>query len=257
MICTVDWGLTFVLLLLTALFLLFRLGWIVLLLVGVILLFKRCWRMSAVLLICSTVWGVAVLARGNAASRRSRSFAASELWVVGEKWRRQPQEVLFMRQADWRSEKALSRAMRQYRVDNPHVIVGDEVLMDALRHADIQLCGSNSTIRIEVQVDDVRLSVALADAYAKALVEFSAEENRRRCDYWASQTHRLVEIQRRRVAEFADKADPLSRAEYTIQTNVLSNLMAEEENVRQEVNRNYNETLSIRRLASEDAQKDK
>lgn len=244
-ICGIDWYLTTALLLVVLLTGVIRWGWVALALFGLYRL-SRGWRWSdGVLLLLATLWGC-VIAFVPQSPRTHRPGATSEISITGGCWRTEPN---YSRMADWQSDGVLTRAVRRFRSDNPTWAISDETLMHDLRRADIRLIGPESTLSITIRSETEECSIAMANAYAKVLVEFSQEENRRRCDQAASNAHRSVDLMKRHMAELAQRNDSAARSEFNALTNVLYNLMVEEENVRRETDRLENETLRVRRFA--------
>ena len=112
-------------------------------------------------------------------------------------------EIFNTRLSDWRGDKIISKIISQYHADYPASTVSDGELMGALYSSTLDLVRNSRLITISVRSGDPKLAASLANAYAKAIEDFTDEENKLRCDKAVTQIHEQVEKQRRTVERTA------------------------------------------------------
>lgn len=172
--------------------------------------------------------------------------ATVEVMMDGEYWRAQreretrmraqyPGEVcgrsyISMRMSWWRDEAVMQRALRRYRTGHPSSQSSDEDVLRALREAEIEAFDPVDSATISVRTLDAEFSVAVANAYAQALVDMSEEAAHERIEKGFRQIHHNVEKVRRGVVkmEATDRSSP----EYVALTNQLADCIAAEKEAR-------------------------
>ena len=107
------------------------------------------------------------------------------------------EEIFNTRLSDWRSDKIVTKIIRQYRANYPASTTTERELIETLAGSDLELIRHSRLITIAVRSTTANLAASLANAYAEAIESFTDEENKLRCDKAVAQIHEQVEKQRR------------------------------------------------------------
>ena len=106
-------------------------------------------------------------------------------------------EIFNTRLTQWRSEAIIKKITDAYRNKFPTSTVSDAELISCLAGSQLELQRNSRIITIAVRSKVPETAMALANAYAQAIEDFSDEENKAKCDKAVSHIHSQVEKTRR------------------------------------------------------------
>lgn len=115
------------------------------------------------------------------------------------------EEVLNTRAGDWRSEKVGCMARDRYLTQIGPTKASDDMLRRAFDSMRLERVGHDRIFRIMVTSPDAHLAASYANAYARAIIDFTESENAVRCEKAVSQISEAVDHQQRLVERLSER----------------------------------------------------
>ena len=115
------------------------------------------------------------------------------------------EEVLNTRAGDWRSEKVGYMARDRYLMQVGPTKASDDMLRRAFDSVRLERVRHYRKFRIMVTSPDAHLAASYANAYARAIIDFTKSENAVRCEKAVSQISEAVAHQHRLVERFSER----------------------------------------------------
>ena len=106
-------------------------------------------------------------------------------------------EIFNTRLPEWRSETIVKKIVDAYRNKFPTSTVTEDELISTLSGSEMELQRNSRIIVVSIRSKVPETAMALANAYVQAIVNYTEEENKARCDKAVSQIHQQVEKCRR------------------------------------------------------------
>jgi len=147
-------------------------------------------------------------------------------------------EIFNTRLPEWRSETIVKKIVDAYRNKFPTSTVTEDELISTLSGSEMELQRNSRIIVVSIRSKVPETAMALANSYVQAIVNYTEEENKARCDKAVSQIHQNVEKRRREKEQLAkdllefrtvNKIDTLHSQRDTLQqtlTKVTSDILA-------------------------------
>ena len=115
------------------------------------------------------------------------------------------EEVLNTRAGDWRSEKVGCMARDLYLAQVGPTKVSDDMLRRAFDSVRLERVRHYRKFRIVVTSSDANLAASYANAYARAIIDFTESENAMRCEKAVSQISEALAHQQRLVESLSER----------------------------------------------------
>ena len=116
------------------------------------------------------------------------------------------EEVLNTRADDWRSEKVGCMARDRYLLQVGPTRASDDMIRRAFGRVRLERVEHDQTFRIMVASSDAHLAASYANAYARAIIDFTESENAVRCEKAVSQISEAVTRQQCLVERLSERA---------------------------------------------------